>query len=212
MTTEPSTYPSEVSDKAAWDVGILAQRLASEYFTHMAALYVASDPRVVALAPSVEPGQIVPILRVERGDGTHQMFHFTHFLSKVREPLLTEDFKRAWLSSSLLRIGDALGENGYFGHAPEAELIRHLRNGIAHKNRFSFQSKVIDQSSGLLKFPAHNRRYSKALSMREYTIDVHLEGSPVLFDFGGPGVLLDILTALGWHLTRTACGFAVGTA
>jgi hypothetical protein len=34
------------------------------------------------------------------------------------------------------------------------------RNGIAHKNRFSFHPKVIDPKSGRLKHPAHNWRYA----------------------------------------------------
>jgi hypothetical protein len=140
------------------------------------------------------------------------MFDFRHYLQKVAEPELYEDFKRAWLSSALLRIGDALGEHGYFGHAPEAELVRHLRNGIAHRNRFTFHGAVINKQSGLLRYPAHNERYKAALSMRTYAIDTHLEGKGVLFDFAAPAAVLDILTTLGWHLTRTACGFEVGTA
>jgi hypothetical protein len=199
---------ANIIDQAAWDVGILTQRLAGEYYTHMAALHVAADPRAAAFAPPVEAGQSVPILRVPRDDGTHHIFHFSHFLSQVREPELVDDFKKAWLASTLLTIGDALGVNGYFGHAPEAELVRHLRNGIAHKNRFSFHPAVIDSSSGLLKHSAHNRRYQIALSMREYVIDTNLKGSSVLFDYGGPAVILDILTVLGWHLTRSAQGFA----
>ena len=212
MNVPSPSYPTSVINKDAWDVGIFVQRLANEYFTHMAALHVASDPRVLEFAPPIEPGQVVPILRVERGDGTRVSFSFSHYLDKVRDTDLTEDFKRAWLSSSLLRIGDALGEHGYFGHAPEAELVRHLRNGVAHHNRFSFHPNVIDKNSGLLRYPAHNRRYCAALSMNEYCIDTHLQNTGVLFDFGGPAAILDILIALGWHLTRTACGYAVGTA
>jgi hypothetical protein len=115
---------TNIIDQAAWDVGILTQRLAGEYYTHMAALHVAADPRAAAFAPPVEAGQSVPILRVPLDDGTHHIFHFSHFLSQVREPELVDDFKKAWLASTLLTIGDALGVNGYFGHAPEAELVR----------------------------------------------------------------------------------------
>jgi hypothetical protein len=210
------TNGAPLINQTAWDIGIFAQRLVGEYYTHMAALHVAGDPRAAVLAPPIEPGQAVSVLRVPRDDGTYHTFHFSHFLSQVREPLLVDDFKQAWLANTLLTIGDQLGANGYFNRAPEAEpeaeLVRHLRNGIAHKNQFSFHEKVIDPKSGRLKRPAHNRRYTKALTMREYVVDTHLKGSKVLFDYGGPAAILDILTALGWHLTRTARGFAVGSA
>jgi hypothetical protein len=52
-----------IIDHAAWVVGVLVQRLAGDYFTHMAVLHVAADPRAAAFAPPIEPGQIVPILR-----------------------------------------------------------------------------------------------------------------------------------------------------
>jgi hypothetical protein len=202
----------EIVDQAAWDVGCHAQRLVGDYYTHMAALHVASDPRAANFAPPLRPGQQVPLLDVPRGDGTNHTFHFNHFLKLVRDPQLTGDFKKAWLASSLLTIGDTLGTHNYFGHAPEAELIRHLRNGVAHKNRFAFHPSVIERRSGLLRHPAHNRRYTTVLTMREYTIDTHLQGTEVLFGYGGAAVLLDILTCLGWHLTRTGTGFAPGTA
>jgi hypothetical protein len=205
-----------IINQVAWDIGRLPQRLMEEYYTHMAALHVAADPRAAALAPPLEPGHAVPVLHVPRDDGTYHTFWFNHFLGQVREPQLVEDFKRAWLASSLLMVGDALGAAHYFNRAPEAEpeaeLVRHLRNGIAHGNNFSMRGDVIDPNTGLLKLPAHNRRYARVLNMREYGVDTHLDRSKVLFDYGGPAAILDILTALGWHLTRTACGFPVGTA
>jgi hypothetical protein len=204
-----------IMNQVAWDIGRLAQRLMEGYYTHMAALHVAADPRAAALAPPLEPGPSMPVLHVPRGDGTNHTFSFDHFLRQVREPLLAEDFKRAWLASSLLTVGDALGAARYFNRAPgaepEAELIRHLRNGIAHGNEFSMRGDVIDPNTRRLKLPAHNRRYATVLNMREYEVDTHLNRSKVLFDYGGPAVILDILSALGWHLTRTACGFPVGT-
>jgi len=206
----------QIVDQVAWDVGRLAQRLAEGYYTHMAALHVAADPRAAALAPPLEPGPATPVLHVPRGDGTNHSFSFDHFLGQVREPQLVEDFKRAWLASSLLTVGDALGVARYFNRAaeaePEAELVRHLRNGIAHGNKFSMRGDVIDPNTSRLKLPAHNRRYATVLNMREYAVDTHLNGSKVLFDYGGPAVILDILTTLGWHLTRTAHGFPVGSA
>ena len=138
-----------IINQAAWDVGVMAQRFASAYCTHIAALYVAADPRATTFAPAVEPDESVSVLRVPRDDGTHHKFAFDHFLAEVRRPELLEDLKRSWLASSLLTIGDALGQHEYFQHAPEAELIRHLRNGVAHKNRFHFRmndKRVVDST------------------------------------------------------------------
>jgi hypothetical protein len=146
--------PPPIINQTAWDIGRLAQRLMEEYYTHMAALHVAADPKAAALAPPIEPGQAVPVLRVPRDDGTYHIFHFSHFLDQVREPQLVEDFKRAWLASSLLTIGDALGDSHQYydqapGAEPEAELVRHLRNGVAHGNEFSMRGGVIEQNTGL---------------------------------------------------------------
>ena len=163
-----STVPP-IIDQAAWDVGVMAQRLASEYYTHIAALHVAADPRTATFAPPVEPGEMVSVLRVPRDDGTCHKFAFDHFIADVKKPELLEDFKRSWLASSLLRIGDALGEHDYFQHAPEAELVRHLRNGVAHKNRLHFEmknKKVVDPITGKLRYPAHNRRYKSSHDAR----------------------------------------------
>jgi hypothetical protein len=40
------------------------------------------------------------------------------------------DLDRVWLVEALLALGDALKQHGYFDHAPELELLRHLRNGM----------------------------------------------------------------------------------
>jgi hypothetical protein len=82
-----------IINQIAWDIGRLAQRLMEEYYTHMAALHVAGDPRAAAFAPPPEPGQAVSVLHVPRDDGTYHTFRFEHFLGRVREPQLVEDFK-----------------------------------------------------------------------------------------------------------------------
>jgi hypothetical protein len=49
-----------------------------------------------------------------------------------------------------------------------------------HKNRLHFEmknKKVVDPITGKLRYPAHNRRYTKALTMREYVIDTDLQGA-----------------------------------
>src|SRR5437667_2750807 len=148
-------------------------------------------------ANPIELVQTLPVLHLPRDDGTYHTCHFSYFLEEIRKPRLVEDFKRAWLASALLMIGDALGDSHrYYNRAPdaepEAELVRHLRNGIAHGNRFFMHADVMNLNTGRLKLPAHNRRYAKVLSMREYVVDTHLNGTKVLFDYGGAAAVLDI--------------------
>ncbi|MBO0695527.1 MAG: hypothetical protein J2P56_05435 [Verrucomicrobia bacterium] len=85
---------------------------------------------------------------------------------------IREEFPRIWLTGALLAIGDALKENKYFDHAPELELVYHLRNGIAHGNCFEFTDPGRKR---LAKYPAHNRDC--------FGITLALEGRPALFDF-----------------------------
>jgi hypothetical protein len=81
--------------------------------------------------------KIVPVGHVLRKDGTSHVFHFTHFLAQVgSNPAMVDDLDRVWFVGSLLVIGDALTRHRYFDRAPELELLRHLRNGVAHGNAF----------------------------------------------------------------------------
>ena len=103
-------------------------------------------------------------------------------------------------------LGDALGANGYFGNIPEAEIIRHLRNGIGHGNRFNFHSSVIDKSTGKLKHPANIFRYAARQVMPPHDVDTYLNGTEVLFVWGGPDAIIDCLTVLGVHLWNVGYG------
>jgi hypothetical protein len=103
-----------------------------------------------------------------------------------------------WLASALLAVGDALAKNDYFDHAPALELVRHLRNGIAHGNRFDI--RVPDK---LKKFPAHNRDVRpKNPETGTFEITPTLHGQPVLFDFMEAGDVLELLNDVSFYLTR----------
>jgi hypothetical protein len=195
-----------VVNRAAVEVATLAQRMTSLYFSHVAAMYVARDKRAEAFSPAVEPGQTVPVLRIPRRDGNAMVMWFNYYLEKNRERETIEDFDKVWLTGALLTVGDALGANGYFNHEPEAEIVRHLRNGIAHGNRFTFSSKVTDTGTGRLKHPANIFRYSDRQKMPMHEIDTHLEGSEVLWTWGGPDAVVDCLTVLGVHLWNVGHG------
>jgi hypothetical protein len=104
-----------------------------------------------------------------------------------------------------LAIGDALKPHGYFNRAPELELLRHLRNGVAHGNTFR-----IDNLKDLEKFPAHNRlAWIRGDNKTEFEITPNLQNQPVLFDFMGPGDILDLLISASNYLERMGNGDAL---
>jgi hypothetical protein len=78
----------------------------------------------------------------------------------------------------------------------------HALNGAAHGNVFR-----IDNSASLIKFPAHNRLAAiRSDTKAEFEITANLQGQPVLFDFMGPGDVLDLLMSVGLYLIRMGNG------
>ena len=190
------------ANQAAFDIGQMAHRMFEGYYMHLAAIQVAKDPRAVTLSPNVEPGQMVPVGRIRHKDGTRHEFNFEHYLAQARtNPAMVADLERLWLVGALLTIGDALEKQSYFDHAPELELVRHLRNGVAHGNTFRIKLKL------LAKFPAHNRpAWVKNDSKAEFGITPNLQNQSVLFDFMGPGDVLHLLMSVSLYLIRMGNG------
>lgn len=191
------------ANQAAFDAGQLSERLAQGYYSHLAAISVAADPRAVNLSPPTLSGNLVPIGTVKRKDDTIHVYHFNHYLNLAgTDTLLRDELERVWLAGSLLRVGDVLSKHNYFDRAPELELVRHLRNGIAHGNRFR-----IDNPSSLAKFPAHSRdALLKSDTKAVFEINMGLQGQRVLFDYMGAGDVLDILMSVGNYLIRMGNG------
>jgi hypothetical protein len=188
----------------ALKIGELTQRMVRGYYAHAAAIEAAQDPRVKTLFSAIPPGQIVPVGFVPRKDGTKYPYHFHHFLDEVRTRAeIADDLQRTWLVGSLLTIGDALSRKGYLDHAPELELIYHLRNGVAHGNRFQFDQKALNR---LTKYPAHNKMTPFRTNTTEFEIVAGLHRQPVLFDFMGPADILDVLSGVGVYLLRKGKG------
>jgi len=190
-------------NQAAFDCGQLAELMAQGYYAHTAALAVATDPGAKALVPTVQPGFIVPVGFVRRKDGTQLAFHYHFYLDQARSnPAIADDTERVWLVGSLLAVGDAASLHRYFDRAPELELLRHLRNGVAYGNRFR-----IDNPASLVKFPAHNKlAWTRSQGKAEFEINPALKGQTVLFDFMGPGDVLDVLMSVGQYLIRMGNG------
>jgi hypothetical protein len=73
-------------------------------------------------------------------------------------------------------------------------MVRHLRNGIAHGNRFTLRNP-----DELKLWPAHTRDAACRFSA-PFEITPELEGTAVLFDFMGPGDVLDLLISVSTYL------------
>lgn len=149
------------------------------------------------------------MIRISRRDGKDMVMWFNHYLKEANIPNAREDFDKVWLQGALLTVGDALGAHRYFGHEPEAEIVRHLRNGIAHGNRFDFRKSVINQASGKLRYPANIFRYAARQVMPRHEVDVSLQGTEVSWAWGGPDAIIDCLTVLGVHLWNIGHGLPI---
>lgn len=91
------------------------------------------------------------------------------FIKKHRRT--TFDFLGLPIKSALLDIGDALKEHNYLDNEPALEFFRHIRNGIAHGNRFNIKS------------------LTRTAKFKNLTIDLPLHGTKVLPDWEGGGFL-----------------------
>jgi hypothetical protein len=183
-------------------VGRIAQRLASGYYAFLVAHLVAVNPKSInSLPPAKAPGDD-PIGEIKRKDGTFHTLNLRFYLDLLREDQsLQGDFLRTWAMGALLTLGDELAkpEQNYFDHAPILELVYHLRNGIAHGNRFTITDSG---KKRLAKYEAHNR-YAVVKSPKGtvYEITPNLKG-PVLFDFIGAADVIDLLQSVEVNLTR----------
>jgi hypothetical protein len=183
----------------AFRVGKLAERLAEYHYAYHAAFRLARDPRAAAFMPQVEPGQIVPEGRVPFAGGHgEQRYHFPHFLDLGARPEVIEEFDRTFYVGALLALGDALNGHGYFDHAPELELVYHMRNGVAHGNRFTFTGHGLRR---LAKYPAHDR-LSWSLSPTPLEVTPGLAGREVLFGFSGPAETHLVFSGASVYLIR----------
>jgi len=184
-------------NQAAAKVAQLARDMAAGYAAHITASRIA--PRVDSDALvgffAAYPTDCVP-----RKDGTPWTFSTQDALyDAIARETIAEEFPRIWLTGALLAVGDALKDNGHFDRAPELELLRRLRNGVAHGNRFE-----IRYPDELTKYPAHNRDGYFRHTIFEIT-SAH-DGQPVLFDFMEAGDVLDLLSSVALHLDRIGRG------
>src|SRR4051812_47424835 len=76
-------------DPKALAVGDLAHALVGGYYSHIAAIAVASHPRASELRPERLPDQIVSTGAVRTHGGEEHCFDFVHYLNKLRDDPFT---------------------------------------------------------------------------------------------------------------------------
>ncbi|MGI8840090.1 MAG: hypothetical protein ACR2F8_04815 [Caulobacteraceae bacterium] len=182
-------------DFAAFSVARLAHRLGGGYYVHSAVVGAAAD---IDRDDSIEWGHT---REVARNDGTTHLFASDHYLREaIGNEEMKDDLSRVWLTGALLHLADALEKRSYFDRAPLLELIRHLRNGASHGNRFR-----IDKPVNLVDYPANNFNAEIKSSLgTSFEITAALQGVPVMFDYMGPGDYVDLFFSVEVHLLSLA--------
>jgi hypothetical protein len=179
-----------------------AQRLASGYYAFLVAQLVAANPQSINSLPPAKGLGKDPIGEITRKDGTAHTLNLRYYLDLFREDHgLQREVLRAWAMGALLTLGDELSPHHYFDRAPVLELVYHLRNGVAHGNRFNITNKGRDR---LARYPAHNRSATvKSPAGVVYEITPSPSG-PLLFDFMGPADVIDLLQSVEIYLSKIA--------
>jgi hypothetical protein len=185
-------------DLNAFRIARLAHRLAGGYYAHLAVL------DLVAGLPEQECIDYCNVRDVRRKDGSKHVYAFDfYFREAVSNPQIKTELDRVWAIGALLTLGDEIKKAApnkkavpkHFYHAPHLELVRHLRNGVAHGNRFR-----IDNPKELITYPANNFNAPvKSPNGSTFEITDSLKG-PVLFDFLGPADLIDLFQSVEMHL------------
>lgn len=177
----------------------LADRLRYGLYAHATALELARDERAGLDLGTTPPSQSTLSGSVLCKDGSERPFDLDYVLELMRsDPALRAEMDRGWCVSSLIVLGDHLAADAYFDRAPVLEMVRHLRNGVAHGNRFTIRNPA-----ELEAWPAHTRD-SACRGDEVFEITPALDGSPVLFEFMGLGDVLDLLISVGTHLRHLA--------
>jgi hypothetical protein len=187
---------------SALAVSITARRLSAGYYAFLVAHLVAVNPQSInVLPPPKAPGDD-PTGEIRRKDGSAHVLNLRHYLDLLRvDQDLRAELLRAWASGALLTLGDELAVHSYFDHAPILELVYHLRNGVAHGNRFNITKPGVDR---LNRHPAHNRdAVISSPSGERFEITPDLSGH-VLFSFLGPADVIDVLQSVELYLAKLA--------
>jgi predicted nucleotidyltransferase len=183
-------------------VSKMATDLASGYLAVAVGHHVAIDPRAINLLPPAKSLGNDPVGEIKRKDGTSISLNLRHYLDQGRENFtLRDEFIRSWAIGALITLGDALSGADYFDRAPVLEMIYHLRNGVAHGNRFNIDDRGRKRLAG---YPANTRNAAvKGNAGTTFEITAETSG-PVLFDFMGGADIIDLFQSVEVHLSKLA--------
>jgi hypothetical protein len=202
----------------AFDVGQLASRLLDGYLAFSSTTSFLTDPGYVEFVKRAGDPFALPVTleSILRKDGSVGMtYWFEHYRRRlVEDPVHLDTLEQTWLSGVLLTLGDALAKppHRYLDRLPDLELVRHLRNGVAHGNRFNLRR---GEPSKPAYFHGPPNRYQPpdatvplppAQVDRFFQVTPAMHGDPVLFNFIGAGDVCDLLQFIGWRLVRIANG------
>lgn len=175
------------------EIADLAKMLYDGCLAHDVAVSVARHPDAVKLSPDGSRNAYGHVGFLRRKQGRPVEYSFESFIAKhTSNSEIAMYMDRALIAGSLITLGDALHKANYLDKAPILELVRHLRNGIAHGNKFN-----IRYPEELQERPAHNRGTTTFdRNTRGFEIDASLNGQEVLFGFIDPGDVVELLLAV----------------
>lgn len=195
-----------------FEVGQLAQELFTGYLAYHASREVLTHPAAVHVLATITAENrgpaAVPTARIARADRSEHVYDLTHAARTISNtPAYQSTYDRLWLAGALLTVGDALAVAGYFDRAPDLEFVRHLRNGVAHGNKFHFRTgepsrRAYFTGPGKTSLPDGTVLDSPPF----FEITPPLEGQEVLFGFIGAGDVCDLLLFVGNRLIRIGNG------
>jgi hypothetical protein len=123
------------------------------------------------------------------GDWNYWVSYYLQMARKDKN--VKQLLEMVWFQGAFLTLGDRFDQARYLDHLPEYELVYHLRNGIAHGNKFNFKKPGLER---LEKYGAHNRNIEG--EHRLLDIQPNLQGLPVLFDFASSSELLSLINGI----------------
>ena len=197
-------------------LGQLADELHNGYLGYAGVTSLLQGPYTNDLMTRIESDNVgpapVPTEAILRKDGSAAFFDVSHAVRRIiPTSIYRELHDRLWLGGALLTLGDEFARVGYLDKGPDLEFIRHLRNGVAHGNRFHLTG---DEPKRSAHFTGPDRRLmangtvTPAGEAHIFEITAALNGQRVLFDFMGPGDVCDLLMFVSSRLVRIGDGDA----
>jgi hypothetical protein len=174
----------------AFATGRIIFDLAQGCYAYETIVQLARDPRSATVMPGLTPGHPMPVGTLKRKDGSQHTYVIDQYLKMSSDhAFIAPQIRQSWFAGALVTAGDLLMKHEYFDHGPELELIYHMRNGIAHGNRFNFTASGLRR---LARYPAFNRVLDGRGEV--FRVDAtQLKGQPILFDFMAAADVVDLL-------------------